>query len=246
MVEDAADIIYALGLNGRFTFYNSRAPEILGCNAGELVGHHFSEILTPETVAVAQADFERGIKGNDVNGPFQVEAYSRFGGTVPLEVRARNLCEGGRIVGRQGIARDVSDVKALHAELAENAAKIKVLEDRIRIAREFYDAVGTTRELYDGIAEIIFRGDPTPETTDSLLKEMRGTISKQLAKSLGLCDIDLKTIRLVADGLSNREIGTCLHVSPETVKGYLRKIMGQLDVRSRAQLVAQAAKRGLL
>jgi LuxR family maltose regulon positive regulatory protein len=53
-------------------------------------------------------------------------------------------------------------------------------------------------------------------------------------------------MRLVAAGLSNREIGDALFISEETVKTHLRRIFEKLDVSSRTQAVATARSRGLL
>ena len=53
-------------------------------------------------------------------------------------------------------------------------------------------------------------------------------------------------MRLVAAGLSNREIGDALFISEETVKTHLRRIFEKLGVSSRTQAVAMARNRGLL
>ena len=53
-------------------------------------------------------------------------------------------------------------------------------------------------------------------------------------------------IRLVATGLTNGEIGEQLHLSPNTVKAYLRTVMRKLDARNRAQVITRARAHGLL
>ena len=61
-----------------------------------------------------------------------------------------------------------------------------------------------------------------------------------------LSETDLAIIRHVSKGLTNREIAALVHLSPHTVKGYIEKMRGVLAVRSRAQIVAEAMKRGLV
>lgn len=57
---------------------------------------------------------------------------------------------------------------------------------------------------------------------------------------------DRKLLRLVAEGMTNREIGAEMHLSPWTVKEYLSKIMRDLGTHTRAETVAAASQRGLL
>jgi len=47
---------------------------------------------------------------------------------------------------------------------------------------------------------------------------------------------------LVADGLSNPQIGERLFISRRTVQTHLVHVFAKLDISSRAQLAAQAAR----
>lgn len=60
-----------------------------------------------------------------------------------------------------------------------------------------------------------------------------------------LTDRELKVLRLVANGMSNRGIGAHLHLSETTVKFHVRNIMRKLDATSRAEAVYKATKNGL-
>ncbi len=57
---------------------------------------------------------------------------------------------------------------------------------------------------------------------------------------------ELKILQLVAQGLSNREIGERLFLALDTVKGHNRKIFDKLQVQSRTEAVARARELGLL
>jgi DNA-binding NarL/FixJ family response regulator len=61
-----------------------------------------------------------------------------------------------------------------------------------------------------------------------------------------LTEREFEVLRLVADGLSNKEIAGRLTVAMETVKSYVRRLTLKLDARSRAHAVAIAFRRGLL
>ena len=57
---------------------------------------------------------------------------------------------------------------------------------------------------------------------------------------------ELQVLQLIADGLANREIGTRLFLSEETVKSHVRHLLAKLHSRSRAHAVATGLRRGLV
>jgi LuxR family maltose regulon positive regulatory protein len=61
-----------------------------------------------------------------------------------------------------------------------------------------------------------------------------------------LSDRELEVLQLLAEGLSNPEIGRRLFISLPTVKSHTRNIYGKLGVHSRKQAVAQARALGVL
>lgn len=56
----------------------------------------------------------------------------------------------------------------------------------------------------------------------------------------------LVLLRLVAQGLSSREIATQLYLSENTVKGYVQEILHRLNVKNRTEAVMVAVKQGWL
>jgi DNA-binding NarL/FixJ family response regulator len=55
-----------------------------------------------------------------------------------------------------------------------------------------------------------------------------------------------EVLRLLADGLTNEEIGKRLFISPETVRTHVRKAMAKLDADTRTQAVATALRQSLI
>jgi two-component system response regulator DevR len=53
-----------------------------------------------------------------------------------------------------------------------------------------------------------------------------------------------EVLRLIAEGLSNREIAERAHLSEYTVKGYVEEILERLDARNRVHAAILATKRG--
>jgi DNA-binding NarL/FixJ family response regulator len=61
-----------------------------------------------------------------------------------------------------------------------------------------------------------------------------------------LTEREVDVLRLVARGLSNKEIGSSLSISPLTVKSHLRSILDKLSLRGRVEAAAWAIRHGLL
>ena len=60
-----------------------------------------------------------------------------------------------------------------------------------------------------------------------------------------LTPTELEVVRHAAAGLTNPQIGERMFISRATVKAHLSHIFAKLDASSRAELAAEAAKRGL-
>jgi LuxR family maltose regulon positive regulatory protein len=57
---------------------------------------------------------------------------------------------------------------------------------------------------------------------------------------------ELNILQLIAQGLSNREIGERLFLALDTIKGHNRVIFDKLQVQSRTEAIARARELGLL
>ncbi|HWH06289.1 MAG TPA: response regulator transcription factor [Gaiellaceae bacterium] len=77
---------------------------------------------------------------------------------------------------------------------------------------------------------------------------LAGVLSSSAAteKILQLTQRERDVLRLLADGMSNEEIGKTLFISPETVRTHVRKAMAKLDADTRTQAVATALRQSLI
>ncbi len=94
-----------------------------------------------------------------------------------------------------------------------------------------------------------------PDYTGKLLAVYEAEKRKSEDKSLlfptqpliePLSQRELKILQLIAQGLSNREIGERLFLALDTIKGHNRIIFDKLQVQSRTEAVARARELGLL
>ncbi len=77
---------------------------------------------------------------------------------------------------------------------------------------------------------------------------LAGVLSSSAAteRMTNLTQRERDVLRLLADGMSNEEIGKNLFISPETVRTHVRKAMAKLDADTRTQAVATALRQSLI
>lgn len=236
LVERIGDMIYTLDLDGRFTFINSSGLALFGYAPAEVIGRHFRTILTPQSAAVAAEHFAKGIAGTESTPFFEAQIVRSDGEIVDMEIRAGSLYRDGELVGRQGVARDITSLKVLQAQVAEKSQRLALFEERARVAMD----------LYRRIAELTLGSPADPEATDRALRGVERSLALVEAEKLGLDAQDVRVAELLAQGWSNREIGAEIHLSPSTVKDRVSKLMRAMNARSRTEVVAQATHRGII
>lgn len=236
LIECMGDLIYTLDLTGAFTFMNANGLAMLGYKHDELIGKHFSTVVAPLSQAIAADHFNRGLQGTLTSPFFEVQVMSKDGRIIDLEIHAGPLFHEGEMIGRQGVARDISALKELQAQIAAKSERLTLLEEQARVAMD----------LYRRIAELTLTAPADPEATQRALRSVEGSLARATAEKLGLSAGDLEVAELLAQGCSNREIAERIHHSPSTVKDRVSKLMRVLGARSRAEVVARATRQGLI
>ncbi len=94
------------------------------------------------------------------------------------------------------------------------------------------------------IIRAVRRGESGFDTRSAAL--VVRSLSGRAAAAPQLTSREVAIIRLVAKGLTNREIGRMSFISESTVKFHLRNVMDKLDVHHRAEVVYAASRLGVL
>lgn len=75
---------------------------------------------------------------------------------------------------------------------------------------------------------------PPPEDSDLFLKSSHLTAT------------EINVLKLIANGMSNKDIARVLHRSPRTIENHRAHLMKKLDVENSIELIRQAIKMGLI
>ena len=85
-----------------------------------------------------------------------------------------------------------------------------------------------------------------PRVASRVLKNIRGDHDEDLALFANLTDREQEVLKLIANGLPNREIAEELVISENTVKGHVSNILSKLHVADRTQVAVFAWQQGLV
>jgi DNA-binding NarL/FixJ family response regulator len=80
-------------------------------------------------------------------------------------------------------------------------------------------------------------------------KHIPPEIASNLAQKIGLeflSEREIEVLRELSEGHRNRDIGTHLSISEDTVKGHVRNILEKLGAKDRTQAVAIGVRRGII
>jgi len=81
------------------------------------------------------------------------------------------------------------------------------------------------------------------EETIAYVQRGRGERKRPASGWASLTPTELDVVRLVGEGLSNKDVATRLFVSPRTVESHLTHVYTKLGVSSRVQLAQEASRR---
>jgi DNA-binding NarL/FixJ family response regulator len=86
----------------------------------------------------------------------------------------------------------------------------------------------------------------SPAVTRRVLAAAVRTLAADPARLAGLTERERDVLAQVGAGRSNAEIGAVLHLSPDTARTYVSRLLAKLGARDRSQLVVIAYESGLV
>jgi DNA-binding NarL/FixJ family response regulator len=131
-------------------------------------------------------------------------------------------------------------------------------ETSVLLYTGYGDRALLTEALDAGVQGFVLKEAPMDDLLRAVRSVAAGTtyVDPVLAGTLAASSVGSKmpqltqrerdVLRLLADGLSNEEIGKRLFISAETVRTHVRKAMDKLDADTRTQAVARALRDRLI
>lgn len=158
---------------------------------------------------------------------------------IVMDVR---LAEGTGIEACRAIINDSPEVKVI---ILTSFADDDLLFNAIEAGAAGYVLKQVGNDDLVRAIETVARGGALldPSVTGQVLARLRQTTR---SKAFGeLTDQELKVLALIAEGRTNREIATQMHLVEGTVRNYVSNILSKLNLSNRAEATAYAVRHNL-
>ena len=128
-------------------------------------------------------------------------------------------------------------------------------EARVIVLTTYTGDVQARRALQAGARAYLLKNSLHKELLDTIRavhagrKNLSPEVSFELAEHAAeetLSPLEMRVLRLIADGNSNKEIAATLSVTEDSVKGHVRNILSKLGAADRTQAAMIGVKRGII
>jgi HD-GYP domain-containing protein (c-di-GMP phosphodiesterase class II) len=155
-------------------------------------------------------------------GGLAVQHHERLDGSgYPRGVAGDQISAGGRLLGVADAHHAMTQSRAYRAALTPSAAALE-LRSEVKAGRLDGDAV------------------------DAVLRAAGHRVRRQRAWPAGLTKREVEVLRLLARGLSNKQIAATLGVAPKTASSHIEHIYQKTAATNRAQASIFALRHGLM
>ena len=127
-VETSADLVIRLSKTGIIEYVSPRIVDLYGYQLDELIGKHLKTTTPIKETPRAIKALSLVLTGKQLKN-FEIKQKTKAGRIIPMEINATPDYQRGKIVGLQGIMRDITERKQAEADLAQSERDYRGLFD---------------------------------------------------------------------------------------------------------------------
>lgn len=162
LAENLTDVIWVLGLDGRFTYVSPSVEQMRGYTPDEIIGQPIEVLLTPEAIqqiAGDRAAFEKALaEGKPYEGAsrFVLQLPHKNGTLIWSEEQISLLTsQDGRVTGILGVSRDITERHMVEGMLREQMSLNEKILDTMQDGYVVYDIDGRVLDINDTYASMV-------------------------------------------------------------------------------------------
>jgi PAS domain S-box-containing protein len=124
IAERSFDAIFTTDIGGNITYTSSAAKSALGYLPEELLGKRIQDYLTADEIPRLRQAFTTAKNGESVGG-LEAKARRKDGSTAYTEINISPVIKDGKVVGIQGIARDITERRRAEEEIRASRKRLE-------------------------------------------------------------------------------------------------------------------------
>ncbi len=229
-IEQADDLIFTLDATGRITSVNEVTCNMLGYAAEEMLGKSPLEFVVPASRAEALAALSKILSGESVE-QFEIEATTKDGRTIFLEVRGRIISQDDRVVETFHIARDITERKRAEEALRQRNEELRARNEELdafahTVAHDLQNPLG----LMVGLAESLEQDWATMPAEQMEL--YLGTIAQNSRKMSGIIDelLLLAGVRNMDVAVGPLDMGNIVDEAMQRLEGLIEEHQAEITL----------------
>ena len=215
LVEMAPDVIYSIYPDGTLRSLTPAFETLTGWKVKDWVGKNFAGLIHPDDLPFAIKKFKEGLR-KKIQEPYELRIKKSDGTCIYGEFRSGPLIEGGKVVAKVGVARDISKRKIAEQELERSRTQMEVVLQGVADGISMQDASGKLIYINDtGARASGFRS----------AKDMMANLTPARMMEYEMIDAERKPFPL--DMLPGRR-ALRGELKPEAIVGYRDKKSGDI------------------
>ena len=155
LVENANDIIYTIDLAGNFTSLNQVGQRLTGYTLDEALKMNIAQVVAPDQLDTVQQNLARKLETDESSTVYETVIITKSGSRLHLELSSRLIFRGGKPVGAQGTARDITARKAAEEAVKESEEKFRSIVETTNEWIWAIDAAGNYTYTNPAIEDIL-------------------------------------------------------------------------------------------
>lgn len=171
LVEHMHDIVFRTDKNGYFTYVNPAALRIAGYHEEEIIGKHYSLMISPEFREKVTTFFERQFVEKERNTYVEFPIITKDGQERWIGQNTQLLMEGGHVTGFQAVARDITERRRAEKERRHREKLQGVLEMAGAVCHEMNQPM----QIISGYSELLMRDF---SESDPLYEKLRKIVTQ--------------------------------------------------------------------
>jgi PAS domain S-box-containing protein len=255
LAENTTDVIFIQDMNLRLTYLSPSVTSLFGYTVEEALDLKMEQFLTEDSLKRAKESFSQYVRlaseDPDIRIPLMQYEYIRKDGTTFWgELKANFLRDhAGRLVGSQGVLRDISERRRAEEELKAKAIQLEEMNTALKVLLDHREE--ETKQMGENILsnsrKLIFpylekmQAAQSNGEKETYLGIIRSNLEQLTSPFMGaseekyqaLTPTELQVADLIRHGMGTKEIASMLNISPEGVSFHRTNIRKKLNLQGR-------------